>query len=53
MLPGKNIKLACSEFSVLIGLTIALTGCGGGSTSAPPQPQIVEHSRRFGGELGN
>jgi hypothetical protein len=38
MLPGKNMKLTCLEFSVLIGLTIVLTGCGGGNTSAPPQP---------------
>jgi hypothetical protein len=39
---AKSIKLARSEFSVLIALAIAFTGCGGGgSNSAPPQPQTT------------
>jgi CubicO group peptidase (beta-lactamase class C family) len=41
MLPGKNMNLTCWEFAILVGLTVVLTGCGGGSSSAPPEPQTL------------
>jgi D-alanyl-D-alanine carboxypeptidase len=43
--PAESTNLACSQFALLIGLAITLTGCGGGgSTSAPPQPQTTSLS---------
>jgi D-alanyl-D-alanine carboxypeptidase len=43
--PTVSARLAGPEFSVLIGLAIALMGCGGGAnTSAPSQPQTTSWS---------
>src|ERR1700739_418096 len=39
------MKPAGSQFSALVGLALALTGCGGGgSTSAPVQPPTMSLS---------
>jgi D-alanyl-D-alanine carboxypeptidase len=37
-----SARLACPKFSALVGLALALSGCGGGgSTPAPLQPQTM------------
>ena len=41
----KSMKAAGSQFSALVGLALALTGCGGGgNTPAAPQPQTMSLS---------
>jgi Beta-lactamase len=43
--PAKSMKTASRQFAALVELALALTGCGGGgTTSAPPQPQTVSLS---------